>query len=346
MPIELRSDTFTLPSPGMRRAIAEAEVGDDMVAEDPTVNRLEARMAQLLGKEAAVFACSGTQSNQMGVWVHCTTGDELLIESTGHIANYEAGAPAVLAGVSVRRIPGDGGRLDVAHLDGQIRGGNVHFAPTRLVCLENSTNLGGGRTYPLEQVARVAKWARDNKLAMHLDGARIFNACLARGYSPQELSAHFDTISICFSKGLGCPMGSVLVGSREHIARARRARKIFGGALRQAGIPAAACLYALDHHVDRLAEDHAHARLLAELLSKTPGISLDVASVETNLLFFEVDPAWGTAAQLSAHLRERGVRMNPAGGPHRMRACTHLDVDASQIEEAAQVIAQCLARRS
>lgn len=340
--IELRSDTFTLPSAGMRAAMAQAEVGDDMVGEDPTVNALEARMAKLLGKPAAVFACSGTQSNQMGVWVHCTTGDELLIESTGHIANYEAGAPAVLAGVSVRRIAGDAGRLDVPHLQGQIRGGNVHFAPTRLLCLENSTNLGGGRTYPLAQIERVVAWAREHNLAVHLDGARLFNACLAQGYSAADLAAHFDTVSICFSKGLGCPMGSVLVGSEAHIARARRARKIFGGALRQAGIPAAACLYALDHNIERLSEDHTNARQLSESLAKIPGVTIEVDTVETNLVFFEIDPKLGTAAQLSARLRERGVNMNPAGGPQRMRACTHLDVTAEQIQMAAARIRDCL----
>ena len=269
----------------MREAIASADVGDDMVGEDPTVNRLEARMAELLGKEAAVFNCSGTQSNQMGVWTHCHSGDELLIEETGHIANYEAGAPAALSGVSVRRIEGDFGRLDVEHLEGQVRGGNVHFAPTRLLCLENSTNLGGGRTYPLDQVERVSEWARSNGLKVHLDGARFFNACIARGYAPAQLAAPFDTVSICFSKGLGCPMGSILVGSKVDMARARRARKLFGGALRQGGIPAAACLYAIDHNIERLADDHANARLFAEEISRVPGVSVDVRGVETNLVF-------------------------------------------------------------
>jgi threonine aldolase len=343
--IELRSDTFTRPTPAMRQAMAQAEVGDDMAGEDPTVNRLEARMAQLLGKAAAVFACSGTQSNQMGVWTHCTTGDELLIEETGHIANYEAGAPAVLAGASVRRLRGDFGRLDVEHLAGQIRGGNVHFAPTRLLCLENSTNIGGGRTYSLEQLQRVSAWALEQGLKRHLDGARLFNACIARGYSPAEVSENFDTVSICFSKGLGCPMGSILVGSAADIARARRARKIFGGALRQAGIPAAACLYALDHHIERLREDHANARLFAELIATVPGIQVDPSGVETNLVFFEIAPALGTAAQFSAALKERGVRLNPAGGTYRLRACTHLDVTKEQVQAAAKAIRACAASK-
>jgi threonine aldolase len=342
--VELRSDTFTKPTPAMREAIARAEVGDDMVGEDPTVNELEARMAALLGKEAAVFACSGTQSNQMGVWTHCASGDELLIDETGHIANYEGGAPAALSGVSVRRIAGEHGRLDVPHLQGSLRGANVHFSPTKLLCLENSTNLGGGRTYPLDQVKRVAAWAHEAGLKVHLDGARLFNACVARGYSARQFAANLDTVSICFSKGLGCPMGSVLVGSREEIARARRARKLFGGALRQAGIVAAACLYAIDHHINRLAEDHSHAKLFAAKLSGAEGIHLDLNSIETNLVFFDLDPKAGTAAQLCSALADRGVRISPVGGTQRLRACFHLDVDEAGTLRAAAEIRHCLAK--
>lgn len=340
--VELRSDTFTKPGPGMREAIARADVGDDMVGEDPTVNRLEARMAELLGKEAAVFACSGTQSNQMAVWTHCASGDELLIESTGHIANYEAGGPAALSGVSVKRIAGDFGRLEVDDVEEEIRRGNVHYAPTRLLCLENSTNLGGGRTYPLDQVERLAAWAHDNGLKVHMDGARLFNACIARGYAPAEIVEPLDTVSICFSKGLGCPMGSILAGSKADVDRARRARKLFGGALRQAGIPAAACLYALDHHIDRLADDHANARAFAAAIADIPGIAIDASTVETNLVFFDVDPRLGTAEQLSQALLSRDVRMNPAGGKYRMRACTHLDVDRAGVLRAAEAVRECL----
>ncbi len=340
--VELRSDTFTRPSPGMRQAIATAEVGDDMSGEDPTVNALEARMADLLGKEAAVFSCSGTQSNQMGVWTHCTSGDELLIEETGHIANFEAGAPAALSGVSVRRVRGQGGVVDVEPLQNALRPANQHFSPTRLVCIENSTNLGGGRTYPLEQIERVCAWAHEHGFKTHMDGARLFNACIARGYAARDAAEPLDTVSICFSKGLGCPMGSILVGSKDEIARARRARKLFGGALRQAGIPAAACLYALDHNIDRLADDHENARVFAESIAEIDGVRVDLAGVETNLVFFEIDAELGTAAQLSAALRERGVRMNPAGGPQRLRACTHLDVDRAGVLRAAEAIRQCL----
>ncbi len=344
-PIELRSDTYTRPTPAMREAIAAAEVGDDMVGEDPTVNRLEARMAELLGKEAAVFACSGTQSNQMALWAHCDRAEELLIESTGHIANFEGGGPAVLSGVMVRRIPGDYGRLDVSHLDGQIRRGNVHFAATRLLCLENSTNIGGGRTYPLDQLERVCEWAHDNDLRTHLDGARLFNACVARGYQPADVTRYFDTVSICFSKGLGCPMGSILVGAQEHITRARKARKVFGGALRQAGIVAAAALYALDHHIDRLADDHTHARLFAEEIADVPGLHIDPAAVETNLVFIDVDADYATAAQVSAALQKRGVRINPVGA-QRLRACTHLDVSREQVLQAAQMLREVMTEKA
>ena len=339
--VEMRSDTMTKPTPGMREAIASAEVGDDMVGEDPTVNRLEARMADLLGKEAAVFACSGTQSNQMGVWTHCHSGDELLIEQTGHIANFEAGAPAALSGVSVRRLQGEGGLLDLDQLDGALRPPNQHFSPTRLLCVENSTNLGGGRTYPLDQLARVCAWAHEHDLKVHLDGARMFNACVARGYPAAEMASHLDTVSICFSKGLGCPLGSILVGSADDVARARRARKLFGGALRQAGIVAAAALHAIEHHIDRMADDHANARLFAEQLAEIDGIVVDPESVETNLVFFEVEPASGTAAQLSAALRKRGVNINPTGA-QQLRGCTHLDVDRDGVLRAAEAIRDCL----
>ncbi|RLS56572.1 MAG: aminotransferase class I/II-fold pyridoxal phosphate-dependent enzyme [Planctomycetota bacterium] len=331
--VELRSDTFTMPGPGMRRAMAEAVCGDDMVGEDPTVNALEARMADLLGKEAAVFACSGSQSNQMAVWSHCRSGDELLIEETGHIANYEGGGPAVLSGVSCRKIRGERGGLNTALLNAALRPPNQHFSPTRLVCLENSTNIGGGATYVLEQLKAIRTWADEKQLLVHIDGARLFNACIARGYSAREVAAQADTVSICFSKGLGCPMGSVLVGSRETISRARRARKVFGGALRQAGFPAAACLYALDHHINRLAEDHANARFFAEQIAQIPGVKIAPHEVETNLVFFEIDSHIGPGAAIAAALKERGINLY-AIAPQRLRACFHLDVDRAGAERA------------
>jgi threonine aldolase len=340
--IDLRSDTVTKPTPGMRRAMAEAEVGDDMSGEDPTVNRLEALMAELLGKEAAVYACSGTQSNQMGVRTHCQPGDELLIEGTGHIANFEQGAPAALSGVTCRLITGQSGILDLADVEGKIRPDNQHFCVTRLVCLENTTNVGGGRVYPQENIDRIGQWAHRHGLKVHMDGARLFNAVVASGKTAAEICRHVDTVSICFSKGLGCPMGSILIGTKTEIARARRVRKLFGGALRQAGVVAAAAIYAMEHHVKRLQIDHDNARAFAEEIRKIDGVTLEPADVQTNLVFFNIDPELGNAAQLSAKLKQRGVRIN-ATAPQRMRACTHLDVDREMVMRAAEAVAKAVA---
>ena len=328
--IDFRSDTVTRPTAAMREAMANAEVGDDMMGEDPTVKRLEARFAEIFSMEAAVFACSGTQSNQMGVRANCVPGDELLINETGHIANFEAGGPAVLSGVTVRTIEAPDGKLDLEHLEGKIRATDQHLCPTKLVCLENTTNIAGGRVYTVEHMARVSGWARENGLRMHLDGARVFNACIVGGYEPAAMGPLFDTISICLSKGLGCPMGSILVGDGESIRKARLARKQFGGSLRQAGIVAAAAEYAMDHHVDRLAEDHDNAMLLAKNLNEIDGINLNLADVETNLVFFTIDAELGTAVQLSGKLREQGIFIGPMGG-QRMRACTHLDISTEDI---------------
>ena len=341
--IDLFSDTVTRPTPGMREAIANAEVGDDMSGRDPTVNRLEALAMELFNKEAAVFACSGTQSNQMGVRSHCLPGDELLINESGHIANWEAGGPAILSGVSVRTLHnhrGDG-MLDVDDLEGKIRADDQHLCRTRLVCIENTTNAGGGRAYPIEQIARVGEWAHDNGLKVHVDGARLFNATVAQAYSPAEVAQHVDTISVCFSKGLGCPMGSILVGSAEEIRSARRSRKLFGGALRQAGIVAAAAVYAFEHHIERLADDHANAQFLAERLAEIEGITIDPQDVQTNLVFFDIDPELGSSTEFAARTAERGVRLCPIGGAQRIRACTHLDVDRELIGRAVEIIAEC-----
>ncbi len=337
--IEMRSDTMTKPTPAMRQAIVNAEVGDDMSGEDPTVNRLEALIAEKLGKEAAVFACSGTQSNQMGVRVHCAPGDELLIEAWGHIASYEAGAPAALSGVTCRPIQGRRGLLDVNDLDGQIHRDDQHLCPTRLVCVENTANRGGGTVYSLGALQQIGAWAHEHGLMVHMDGARLFNAVVAGGYSSQEICEPVDTISVCFSKGLGCPMGSALVGSAEQMRKARRARKLFGGALRQAGIVAAAAIHALENHIDRMQEDHDNAREFAQILSEIDGIQIEMP--ETNLVFFDVEEAAGTAFALSSRLRQRGVNINPSG-PQTLRACTHLDVPREQVLRAAEIIGECM----
>ena len=325
----------------MLQAMITAEVGDDIMGEDPTVNRLERSVADMFGHEAAVFACSGTQSNQMGVRVHCLPGDELLINETGHISNFEGGAAAALSGVTVRTIVAADGLLDVDVLEGKIRVNDQHYSRTRLVCLENTTNLGGGHVYSLDHLQRVSDWATTNGLKRHLDGARLFNAIVAGGYSAADIGKCFDTISICFSKGLGCPMGSILVGSRDDIARARRIRKLFGGALRQSGIVAAAAIYALENNVARLKDDHANASQLATGLASIQGIRIDVERVKSNLVFFEIEAGLGLAIQLAGALKEQGVLIGPMGG-QRMRAVTHLDVTTANIAKTVEVIRHCI----
>jgi threonine aldolase len=342
-PIDLRSDTVTRPTPGMRAAMAAAEVGDDVFSEDPTVNRLQERVAALLGKEAALYVPSGTMSNQICVKTHTQPGDEMLCDVGCHIYNFEAGGPAVLSGVTARTIEGDYGILDVSQLDGKIRGSNDHLVRTRLVCLENTHNRGGGRVYPLEKIQAISEWAHSNGLVMHLDGARLWNAVAAAGIPAAEWARNFDSVSVCFSKGLGAPIGSALAGPREFVNRARRVRKLFGGGMRQAGVAAAAALYALEHHRDRLVEDHRNARVLAQAIADTPGLRLDPSAVETNLIWVEVDPDLGPAREVVAGLKQHGVLVHLAG-PHTFRACTHLDVSAAQVERAAETIRQTVPR--
>jgi threonine aldolase len=337
--IDLRSDTITRPTPGMRAAIQAAEVGDDVFDEDPTVNRLQERVAALLGKEAALFVPSGTMSNQICVKVHTQPGDELLCEATCHIYNFEAGGPAVLSGVTCRTLEGDYGILDVSQLEDKVRPVNDHLVRTRLVCLENTHNRGGGKVYPLEKIQAISSWAHQNGLIVHLDGARLWNASVATGIPLAEWAGNFDSVSVCFSKGLGAPIGSALAGTREFITRAKRVRKLFGGGMRQAGMAAAGALYAVEHHIDRLAEDHRNARILARAIADTPGLRLDPPEVETNLVWFEVDPELGTAKDVAAALKQRGVRVHPAAR-QMLRACTHMDVSAAHVERAAEVIRQ------
>lgn len=343
--IDMRSDTVTRPTPGMRAAMHAAPVGDDVFHEDPSVNQLEERLAALLGKEAAVFVPSGTMSNQIAVKVHTQPGDELLCEATCHIYNYEAGGPAALSGVTCRTFPGDYGLLDVSQLEGAARPDDEHFVRTRLVCLENTHNRGGGRIFPMEKIQAIVAWAQANELRLHLDGARLWNAAVATGIAPAKWAALFDSVSVCFSKGLGAPVGSALAGPRDFIARARRVRKLFGGGMRQAGVLAAAALYALDHHVERLAEDHRNAQVLAQAIADTPGLRLTPPQVDTNLVWFQVDPDLGTSREVAASLKERGVLIHTPG-PQTMRACTHLDVSAAQVERAADVLRRTVMKRA
>jgi threonine aldolase len=317
--------------------MASAEVGDDVFSEDPTVILLQEKVARLLGKEAALFVPSGTMSNQACIRAHTQPGDELLCETTAHIYNAEAGGPAALSGVTCRTIQGDHGILDVSQLEDKIRPANEHYVRTRLVCLENTHNRGGGRIYPMEKIQAISEWAHSNGLIMHLDGARLWNAVVATGISAKDWARHFDSVSVCFSKGLGAPVGSALAGPRDFVARARRCRKLFGGGMRQAGVIAAAALYAVENHVERLAQDHANAKVIAQAIADTPGLRLDPPEVETNLIWFEVDPEFGTAKDVASALKQRGVLIHTPG-PHTMRACAHLDVSAAQAERAADEI--------
>ncbi len=335
--IDLRSDTVTRPTAAMRAAMLAAELGDDVFHEDPTVNRLEEKVASLLGKEAALFVPSGTMSNQICIKAHTQPGDELLCDSNCHIYNYEAGGPAVLSAVMCRTIDGDYGVLDVSQLDGKIRGKNDHLVRTRIVCLENTHNRGGGKVYPLEKIQAISAWTHQNDLVLHLDGARLWNAVVATGTPAKTWANLCDSVSVCFSKGLGAPVGSALAGPREFIAKARRVRKLFGGGMRQAGVLAAAAQYALDHHVNRLADDHRNARVIAQAVADTPGLRLTPPEVDTNIVIFQVDPELGTAQEVADALKARGVLVI-AFAAQAVRVVTHLDVSAAQAERAADVV--------
>ena len=338
--IDLRSDTVTRPTPEMRRAMAEAEVGDDVLGDDPTVAALERRTAEVLGKEAAVYMPSGTMTNQVAIRTWTEPGDEIILEAEAHSYFFESGGPAALSGVMCRLIAGHRGLFTADEVRSALRPANEHFPRTRLVCIENTHNRGGGTVWPVRQVADVAAAARQAGLKMHLDGARIWNAAVASGTPEAEYAGHFDSVSVCFSKGLGAPVGSALAGSAEFVARARRFRKMFGGGMRQAGIVAAGALYALEHHRRRLAQDHANARRLAEALAAMPGIQLDPATVETNIVVFTVTPM--PAPRLLERLKGRGVLVL-ARDAASVRAVTHLGVSSDDVEAAVKAFAACLA---
>jgi len=342
--IDLRSDTVTQPSPAMREAIAKAPVGDDVIEVDPTVDALEKRTAQLLRKERAIFMPSGSMTNQIAVRIHCKPGDEFLCEEGCHIYNYEQAAFAQLGGIVARTLPGDGGVLKAEQLVDKIRPENEHLVRTRLVTIENTHNRGGGRLQPYDEVVKICNWAHDNRLRTHLDGARLMNAVAASGIEAAKWSEHFDTVSICFSKGLGAPVGSALAGAEAVICEARRHRKLFGGGMRQAGIIAAGALFALENHIDRLPEDHAKAQKLAEAIRKTPGVELASDNVDTNIVIFNVSTDTGTAADLIERFKQRDVLML-AISPQSIRAVTHLDVSMDQVIRACNVIRETAAQR-
>jgi threonine aldolase len=337
--VNLFSDTQTRPSAGMRRAMADAEVGDEQRGDDPTVNRLQERVATLLGHEAALFLPTGTMCNQIGVRLHVRPGDELILHRTSHPIVAEGGGAAAHSGAMIHALDGEGGMFSADDVEGALRPpGNRYFPRSRLVAVEQTTNMGGGRVWPLERVRGVLEVARANGLRAHLDGARLLNAVVASGVPAADYASGFDTAWIDFSKGLGGPAGACLAGSRETIEEAWRYKQMMGGALRQAGILAAAGLYGLEHNVDRLAEDHANARALADGLAELPGVSLDPSTVETNIVIFDVPDA----ARVVGELWERGVELTPLG-PTRLRAVTHLDVDRAGIERALEAFREILA---
>jgi len=334
-PIDLRSDTVTRPTPAMLQAMMQAKVGDDVFGEDPSVNQLEAMAARLFGMEAALYCPSGTMSNQIAIKCHTQPGDEVICEKNAHVYIYEGGGIAFNSGVQVRAIEGNRGRITAEQISAAINPDDVHKARTSLVCLENTSNRGGGSCYDLEEIRKVRQVCQDNHLRLHLDGARLFNALVAEGQPAAVYGQLFDSISVCLNKGLGCPIGSVLIGPAAFIRQARRVRKVFGGGMRQAGFMAAAGIYALEHHVDRLAEDHANADRIRQALEKK-GFVKGILPVETNIIIFEVEEPY-CARTISAQLKDAGILAIAISGS-QLRFVTHLDISPEMVDRVIKVI--------
>jgi len=331
--IDLRSDTVTKPTPAMRKAMAEAEVGDDVYAEDPTVNALQEKVAKILGKEASIFVPSGTMANQLAIKSHTQPGDEVIIEAASHSYNFEGGASAVLSAVQFYCLQGNRGILESSQIEEAIRPDGHYYPVTRLICLENTHNRGGGSVYPIQRIAEISRFAKSRGLLVHLDGARLWNASVASGIKPQEYAQWADSVSVCLSKGLGAPIGSLVAGTTTFVDRVHRFRKMFGGGMRQVGIIAAAGIYALDHHIDRLKEDHQNAKRLVLGLKEIRGISIDPEEVETNILIFDVAGTGMTPLQVYDAMKKEGVLIH-ASGKTQIRLVTHLDVSKEDIEVA------------
>lgn len=340
--VDLYSDTQSRPTAGMRRFMLDAEVGDEQRGEDPTVTRLCDLVSNLLGKENALFLPSGTMCNEIAYRVHCEPGDEVIVDKTAHPLHYETGGPAALSGVMTRPLDGLYGIFSAEQVEAAIRRPSRHHPASRLLSVENTSNGGGGTVWPLERVQEVTRAARDAGLRTHLDGARLMNAVVASGVSARDYAEPFDSAWICFTKGLGAPVGAVLAGSADFVDRAWRFKHQFGGAMRQAGIIAAAGIYALENHVERLAEDHANARHFAELIAEIPGIAVDMDSVQTNMVYFDTRATGLSAPEIGKRLLERGVRIGDVDDAC-MRAVTHIDVDRTAVEEAASALRSALA---
>lgn len=331
-PIDLRSDTITTPTLAMRQAMVEAEVGDDVYGEDPTVNRLEEMAAELLGKEAAVYVSSGTQGNLISVLAHCGRGDEMILGDKSHIFIAEQGGSAALGGIHPRTLRNhDDGTIELAEIEESIRGDNPHYPITKLVCLENTQNFCGGRVLPIDYMDAAGDLAHAHGLRLHVDGARIWNAAVALNTTPARLLQNADTASVCLSKGLSAPVGSIVVGDAEFIAKARRMRKVAGGGMRQAGMIAAAGIVAITDMIERLSDDHDNAQTFAKGITAIPGLAVEPKEVETNLVFFELTREDMTPAQLSSALAERDVKLSPTGG-RRLRAAMNRHITADEVQ--------------
>ena len=341
--VDLRSDTLTKPTPGMRESMFNADVGDDVFGEDPTINALQEKAAALLGMEAALFVPSGTMANQLAIYSQTEPAREVIVEAECHIFMYEAAAAASVSSVQLRMVPGNRGLMDPADVEAAIRPQlDPHQPPTQLICVENTSNRGGGSVYPLETIRAIGKIAREHDIPLHMDGARLFNACAASGVPVTEYARECSTVSFCLSKGLGAPVGSLLVGNANAVYHAWRGRKMLGGGMRQAGILAAAGLYALENHLDRLVEDHENARALADGLAGIDGLDIDPTEVESNIVIFRVTRPGLTPDDLCTRLNERGIRMLPFG-KDKVRAVTHLDVDRAGIDRALNVLEDVMA---
>jgi threonine aldolase len=342
--IDLRSDTVTKPTRAMREAMAQAEVGDDVYGEDPTVNRLQEQAAALLGKAHALFVPSGTMGNQLSIRVQTQPGQEIVVEASSHIVRYEQGAAGALAGVQLHWVHGRRGLMSPDQVEAAIRPSDPYTIQTALICLEQTHNSGGGSIYPLSAIEHIHAIADRNHIPMHLDGARLFNAVVATGVPAHRYARYFRTVTFCLSKGLGAPAGSLIATDDATLMnRLRRFRRMYGGAMRQAGILAAAGLHALAHHVERLKEDHDHAKELARILHTIPAVSLNPNDVETNIIFFDVKKAGSSSADIVAALREAGVLVSAVGGS-RFRAVTHLDITSADIERAGAILTRVLGR--
>ena len=340
--IDLRSDTVTKPTEAMREAMARAEVGDDVYGEDPTVNRLQEMVAGLLGKKAALFVPSGTMANQLAIRIQTQPGQEVIAESKAHIVRYEQGAAGALAGVQLHWVTGDRGLMGPEHIEAAIRPKDQHSIQTALICLENTHNAGGGTIYPLSTIERIRAVASAHGVPMHLDGARLFNAVAATTLPPAAYAQHFETVSVCLSKGLGAPAGSLLLTNDPAlIDKARRFRRMYGGAMRQAGILAAAGIYALEHHIGRLKDDHDNAKRLARKLQQIPAVTINPQHVESNIIIFDIIGHRLCPSELVAALRREHVLINAVGGTS-FRAVTHLDISTRQIDAAADAFARIL----